>query len=94
MANDRGLRIKEVRNRIGMTQTQFGNLIGLTQPSMAYIETGANNPSNKLCKFVDLIGLCYDLVNAERIKKGKIHSRSACKNIERWLYSTHPPMDG
>ena len=87
MDNDRGLRIKEVRNRMGMTQTQFGILIVLKQPSMAYIESGANNPSNKLCKFVELIGLCFDLVNAERIKKGKIHPRSYCKKIERFLYS-------
>lgn len=87
MDKKKGLRIKGVRNRMGMTQTQFGNLIGLTQPSMAYIETGAKNPSNRICKFVELIGLCYDLVNSERIKNGCIHPRSNCKNIERYLYS-------
>ena len=93
MDNDWGLRIKEVRNRMGMTQTQFGNLIGLTQPSMAYIETGANKPSNKVCRFVELIGLCFDLVNAERIKKGKIHPRSYCKKIERFIYSKYSSME-
>ena len=57
MDKKKGLRIKGVRNRMGMTQTQFGNLIGLTQPSMANIETGAKNPSNRICKFVELIGV-------------------------------------
>ena len=70
MDNDRGLRIKEVRNR-----------------------TGANKPSDKICRFVELIGLCFDLVNAERIKKGKIHPRSYCKKIERFIYSKYSSMD-
>lgn len=47
-----GLRIKEIRKQQKMTQTDFGNLFGLSPSHISNIETDRDNPSATLILFI------------------------------------------
>ena len=40
---DSGKRVKEIRNTLGLTQDQFGSMIGLKKNSLSQIENGKNS---------------------------------------------------
>jgi len=50
-----GKRIKEVRNELGITQVQFAKTLGVTPAIVVRWETGKQEPSETIVKFVDLI---------------------------------------
>ena len=41
------MRLRIIRKRVGLTQTELANLIGVGQPTVALWESGKRNPSNK-----------------------------------------------
>lgn len=51
-----GQRIKNVRKKLGMSQRQFAQLLGVTQVSVATWETDKKTPSQMAQRFIDLIG--------------------------------------
>jgi len=51
----KGQRIAEVRKQVGLTQVQFAEMIGVTQPFLASVERDKKTPSDTLIKFTELI---------------------------------------
>lgn len=45
-------RIKEVRKALNMTQTEFGNKVGLTAAAISRIEAGDRDPSEAVVKLI------------------------------------------
>lgn len=45
-------RIKELRNKLGMTLEEFGNALGFSRSSMSNIETGYRNVTDRLIKAI------------------------------------------
>ena len=50
-----GQRIRQVRQDLGLTQVQFAEMIGVTQPFLASVERDKKTPSDTLIKFTELI---------------------------------------
>jgi DNA-binding transcriptional regulator YiaG len=50
-----GKRIKEVRKELGITQDQFAETLGVTRVVVNRWESGKQEPSETIVKFVDLI---------------------------------------
>ena len=48
-------RFKQVRLKLGMTQEEFGNKIGLSKSGISNIENGTRNVTKRLIKLVSLI---------------------------------------
>lgn len=62
-----GDRIKEIRQKAGLTQTAFSARIGIKQPSLNAIERGDNNPSDQTVFII-----CREFrVNEEWLRTGK-----------------------
>lgn len=60
-------RIKTIRKELGLTQTEFGESIGLKQTSVAGYETGARTPSEAI-----VLAICKEYnVNEEWLRTGK-----------------------
>ena len=54
-------RLKELRNQRGLTQTQIGELIGVSCVTIARYEAGEREPSNaKITKLADFFGVSVD----------------------------------
>lgn len=51
-------RIKIIRKKLGLSQTEFGRRIGISGPAVAKLESGINNPSDQTIK---LICSTYDI---------------------------------
>lgn len=61
-----GLRIRELRKTLEMTQNDFAVRIGLTQNTITKYETGLRSPSNQI-----VISICREFnVNEEWLKTG------------------------
>ena len=52
--NNAGERVRYVRRQLKMTQERFGEIIGYTQGTIAFIETGRRTATNKLLKSMEL----------------------------------------
>ena len=50
-----GIRIKQVRKELGITQDQFAETLGVTREVINRWESGKQEPSETIVKFVDLI---------------------------------------
>ena len=50
-----GKRIKEVRKELGITQVRFAETLGVTRVVVNRWESGKQEPSETILKFVDLI---------------------------------------
>lgn len=48
-------RLKEIRKAMGMTQKEFGELLGVTKTYIYMLETGRKRPSKLFEKFLDCI---------------------------------------
>ena len=60
-------RIKEIRERYGLTQEEFGKRIGSARNTIANYETGNRNPSNAV-----ITSICREFkVNEEWLRTGK-----------------------
>lgn len=60
---DFGLRIKELRNKKGITQYQLAEMVGIDPKHMSHIETGRSFPKADLIeKFADALGIEYTLL--------------------------------
>lgn len=66
MNNTVGQRIKELRGRLGITQKEFADSVGLSQTHVCKIEKGKDNPSKSVLL---LICMMYD-VHIEWITNG------------------------
>ena len=51
-----GVRIKQIRKKTGLNQTDFAKLIGATLPAVSNWETGKNLPNNERLKAISQIG--------------------------------------
>lgn len=60
-------RIKELRNKLGLTLEEFGNTLGFSRSSMSNIETGYRNVTDRL---IMAIVNTYN-VNEEWLRYGK-----------------------
>ena len=57
---DFGLRIKELRNKKGITQYQLAELVGIDPKHMSHIETGRSFPKTDLIeKFANALDIEY-----------------------------------
>lgn len=57
---DFGLRIKELRNKKGITQYQLAEMVGIDPKHMSHIETGRSFPKADLIeKFADTLDINY-----------------------------------
>ena len=62
-----GLRIRELRKTLEMTQNDFAIRIGLTQNTITKYETGLRSPSNQI-----VISICREFnVNEDWLRTGK-----------------------
>ena len=70
---DFGLRIKELRNKKGITQSQMAELTGIDPKHMSHIETGRSFPKADLIeKFAAALGVEYtDLFKTEHLQDRK-----------------------
>lgn len=60
---DFGLRIKELRNKKGITQYQLAEMVGIDPKHMSHIETGRSFPKADLIeKFADALEIEYTLL--------------------------------
>lgn len=68
-----GLRIKEVRNKKGITQYQLAELVGIDPKHMSHIETGRSFPKADLIeKFAKALDIEYtELFNTEHLQERK-----------------------
>ena len=66
-------RIKELRTHLKMTQTEFGNLISLTQNHLTGIESGKRNVTDRTIKLICSISWppANSFVNEEWLLTGK-----------------------
>lgn len=69
-----GLRIKEVRNKKGITQYQLAELVGIDPKHMSHIETGRSFPKADLIeKFAKALDIEYtELFNTEHLQERKV----------------------
>lgn len=62
-------RIKELRKKLGMNQTEFGARIGLKQTTIAGYENGSRNPLDSI-----IISICREFnVNENWLRTGEGH---------------------
>ncbi len=47
--------IREFRLEMNMTQARFGDLVGVSEQYIYYLERGARNPSKTLCLLLECI---------------------------------------
>ena len=61
------LAIKQVRERLGMTQEQLANMLGVTQGAVSQWEMGATRPAfDSLIKLAKALGVTVDeLINGK-----------------------------
>lgn len=60
-------RIKELRNKLGLSGEKFGEQIGLKRNSLSQIETGKNNPSEQT-----ILSICREFgVSEDWLRYGK-----------------------
>lgn len=71
---DFGLRIKELRNKKGITQYQLAELVGIDPKHMSHIETGRSFPKADLIeKFADTLDIDYtELFKTQHLDKREI----------------------
>ena len=60
LKRDFGLRLKELRNKKGITQYQLAEIVGIDPKHMSHIETGRSFPKADLIeKFADALDIDY-----------------------------------
>ena len=56
-----GERIKEIRERAGLSQAELSEKVGITQAMLCQIERGTKNPSLQVGKIIsDILGCSID----------------------------------
>lgn len=83
-------RLRDLRLQRGMTQTQVGDLIGVSCVTVGRYEAGEREPSNaKISALADYFGVSIDyLIGRDETKKGK--ELSADEKKERNNRSNKP----
>ncbi len=52
----------DLRKSQNLTQTEFANLLEMSQPNLARLENGGRKPSiDLLCKYANLVGATIDV---------------------------------
>jgi predicted transcriptional regulator len=47
--------IKDFRKKLGLTQTAFASVLGVTQVYVSYMEGGVKRPGRTMCLFLDCL---------------------------------------
>ncbi|MBQ8459205.1 helix-turn-helix transcriptional regulator [bacterium] len=83
---DFGLRLKELRNKKGITQYQLAEMAGIDPKHMSHIETGRSFPKADLIeKFADSLGIEYtELFRTEHLQNRKILTDKIIKQLENF----------
>ncbi|CDC20963.1 transcriptional regulator XRE family [Clostridium sp. CAG:306] len=73
LKKDFGLRLKELRNKSGITQYQLAEITGIDPKHISHIETGRSFPKADLIeKFAKALGIDYtDLFQTQYLKSKK-----------------------
>lgn len=62
--------IKDLRNRLGLSQTAFGERVGITRIAVYYLEKGVRTPSKTLAILME----CIDQKHKETKTKKEVQS--------------------
>ena len=68
--------IKDLRSRLGLSQTAFGELVGITRMAVYYLERGVRTPSKTLVILME----CINQKEAER-RKEKKHGKKNARTV-------------
>ena len=63
--------IRDLRSRLGLSQTAFGELVGITRIAVYYLEKGVRRPSRTLAILMEHISQHHSETKTE--KEGKKH---------------------
>lgn len=81
VGNPINTRIKQIRKEHGLTQTEFGNRIGISNPSVSTIESGKNSPSGQTIK-----AICREFgINEEWLRTGEGERKSSTADADKLL---------
>lgn len=61
-----GERIKEIRQKLNLSQTEFSSKLGIKQHTLSYYETGRNFPSDSSLETISKMGINLDWLLAGR----------------------------
>lgn len=76
-----GLRIKELRESIGLTQTELAQKSKLARTVIPMIENGQRYPSEKtLSKIVEALGVSMDDIYTDEVREQAIKNLQECSN--------------
>ncbi len=74
--------IKQVRKKIGLTQTELARRAGVNQSTIAKMERKTVNPSyNTLMKVINVLSLCIEIMGIQ-VAKDKPISKKSKFNVE------------
>ena len=77
-----GLRIKELRESIGLTQTELAQKSKLARTVIPMIENGQRYPSEKtLSKIVEALGISMDDIYTDEVREQAIKNLKECSSI-------------
>ncbi len=76
-----GLRIKELRESIGLTQTELAQKSKLARTVIPMIENGQRYPSEKtLSKIIEAMGVSMEDVYTDEVREQAIKNLQECSN--------------
>lgn len=76
-----GLRIKELREKIGLTQTELAQKSKLARTVIPMIENGQRYPSEKtLSKIVKALGVSLEDIYTDKVREQAIKNLHECSN--------------
>lgn len=78
MSNTIGLKIKDLRERAGMTQTDLADKIGVTKSVISAYEKGTRNPSHKVLESISNV---FSVSLLSFYEKGRWSHESVTINI-------------
>ncbi len=73
-----GTKIKDLREKAGMTQTELANKLGLSKSVISAYEKGIRNPSFKI---LPLIAQTFNVTELYFFEKGEFQKRDVTVNI-------------
>jgi DNA-binding XRE family transcriptional regulator len=69
-------KIKSFRQRLGLTQKAFGELVGVTRMYVIYLEKGVRTPGKTLC-------ILFDCIKSKENEKGKVGDKRGKRHIQK-----------
>lgn len=81
-----GLRLRALRQQRGMSQTELGTALGLTQSNVSAIERGTRGPTlHQVAKFAKVLGVSTDeiLSNGKPAAESRLRRGRLLRRLER-----------